>query len=92
MTPDKPTDPDDAPATDTTPDDPGIPPPVVDITPPASEVKYFQHEPTASQRKRMMAPPTRVVVQGKPNNRAYRRAEAAFHRKNPKPTTKGSPS
>lgn len=66
----------------------------VDITPPGDQVQYISHQPTASQRKRMMAPLTRIAVQGKPNNRAYRRAEAAYKRKHPdpKPTAKGSPS
>lgn len=66
----------------------------VDITPTGDQVKYLSYEPTASQRRRMMAPPTRIAVQGKPNNRAYRRAEAAYKRKHPdpKPPAKGSPS
>lgn len=59
--------------------------PPIDITPAADEVQYVAHQPTASQRRRMSAPPTRLAVAGKPNNRAYRRAEAAYKRKHPDP-------
>jgi hypothetical protein len=56
---------------------------VADIVP--AEVQYISPTYTASQIRKMAEPRTRVAVAGNPINRAYRRAERAHNRKNPKP-------